>query len=142
MDAIVPHAGGMAVLGTSATGPVPPDEVWERYARPGAWSSWAPQIRQVDAAERLAEGAVGRVHGVLGVSADFVVTGWDEDAREWSWTAHGRLPLGVPGPTLHLEHGVEPAGAGTRTWLRVTGALPWVTAYLPTSRLALHRLVH
>jgi hypothetical protein len=142
MPAIVPHAGDMAMLGTTVTGPVPPDQVWERYARPEAWASWAPQIRDVETDPRLAEGSVGRVHGLLGVTADFEVTDWDEDERTWAWTVHGRLPYGVPGPTLHLLHTVEAAGAGTKAAIVVRGTLPWVAAYLPAARLALHRLVH
>jgi hypothetical protein len=130
------------MLGTSASGPVPPDEVWERYAQPEVWSSWAPQIRSVDAPERLSQGASGRVHGLLGVTAEFVVDTWDAEALEWSWTVSGHLPLGVPGPVLHLVHGVEPSGAGSRAWILVRGAPPWVAAYLGPARLALHRLVH
>ena len=129
------------ILGTSARGPLPPDEVWERYARPDLWSSWAPQIRGVDAPDRLARGATGRVYALFGVRADFVVDTWDDVAREWSWTARIRLPLGAPGPTLRLEHGVQTDGSGSRAWLRVAGRAPVVAAYVGPARLALERLV-
>jgi hypothetical protein len=128
-------------LGTSARGRTSPDEAWERYARPALWPGWAPQIRAVEGPDRLAAGERGRVHGLLGVEADFVVDSWDDHTRTWSWTVVGRLPYGVRGPTLHLVHGVEPAGAGSRAWLRVRGPSPWVVAYLGPARLALHRLV-
>ena len=128
-------------LGTSATGPVPPDEVWERYARPALWPTWAPQIRSVDAPHRLATGSEGRVHGVLGLEADFVVHSWDDAAREWSWTATTRLPFGTRGPTLYLAHGVLATGTGSRAWVELRGA-PWVAPYVAPAKLALYRLVH
>jgi hypothetical protein len=129
------------MLRTSARGPLAPDLVWERYAQPALWPSWAPQIRDVDAPDRLAAGADGRVHALLGVTADFVVDTWDDAAREWSWTARTRLPAGLPGPTLYLVHGVEASGTGSRAWLRIRGAAPVVASYVGPARLALHRLV-
>jgi hypothetical protein len=135
------HAGRME-LSTAAVGPRTVDEVWERYERPALWSTWSPQIRDVDAPERMAAGVRGRVHGLGGLGADFEVLDWDGDAHEWGWLVHGRLPLGVPGPTLTLRHGVAEIAGGTRAWLDVRGAAPWVAAYLAPARLALHRLVH
>lgn len=135
----------MTTLGASASGPLSADEVWERYARPSLWSTWAPQIRRVEVdADRLSGGERGQVHGPLGLSVDFVVDVWDDDARRWTWTVTPRLPRprGVPVPTLRLEHGVEAAGEGSRTWLRVSGPALVVVPYLAPARLALHRLVH
>jgi hypothetical protein len=130
------------MLATSADGPLAPEVVWERYAQPALWSSWAPQIRGVEAPDRLAAGATGRVHALLGVTADFVVDTWDEARREWAWTARTRLPFGLPGPTLLLVHGVEASGGGTRAWLQIHGSAPVVASYVGPARLALHRLVH
>lgn len=122
--------------GTSAEGPAPPVEVWERYAEPGRWAGWAPQIRRVrtDAA-RIAPGVTGTVHGPLGVRVGFVVTAVDEDARTWVWDVH-------VGPVrMHLRHGVEARGGGSRTWLTIRGPALVLAAYLPVARIALRRLV-
>lgn len=134
----------MPTLGVSASGPLPPDEVWERYARPALWSTWAPQIQRVDVAtERLTGGERGRVHGPLGLTVDFTIDTWDEAERRWSWTVRPRLALGAvaPTPRLKLTHVVEARGDGSRTSLLVSGFTPLVVAYLPVARLALHRLV-
>jgi hypothetical protein len=134
----------MTTLGVSASGPLAPEEVWERYARPALWQTWAPQIRHVDVGvERLAGGETGRVHGPLGLAVDFTVDAWDDDAREWSWSVRPRPPVvgGLPAPRLRLVHGVVAEGSGSRTWLRVTGFAPIVAAYLPVAGLALRRLV-
>lgn len=127
-------------LGTQARGPLRPAEVWERYADPHRWASWAPQIRRVDtAAARLAPGTTGTVVGPLGVRARFAVVEVDETARTWSWDVTPAVP---PLPLrLHLRHGVEPAGSGTRTWLTIRGPAPVVAAYLPLARVALELLV-
>jgi Polyketide cyclase / dehydrase and lipid transport len=120
-----------------ATGPVPPAQVWERYAVPERWPDWAPQIARVQAsAPRIGPGVTGRVWGPLGVRIRFVVTEVDERLRTWAWSVRlGRL-------RLRLEHGVDADPAGSATWLRVHGPAPVVAAYLPVARLALHRLVH
>ena len=134
----------MTTIGVSASGPLDADEVWERYARPALWQTWAPQIRSVEVGvERLAGGETGRVHGPLGLAVDFTVDSWDDDAREWSWSVRPRAPVvrGLPGTRIRLVHGVVADGSGSRTWLRVTGFAPIVAAYLPVARLALHRLV-
>jgi Polyketide cyclase / dehydrase and lipid transport len=134
----------MTTLEVSASGPLAPDEAWERYARPGLWHTWAPQVRGVDVAvERLTGGETGRVHGPLGLAVDFRVETWDDDAREWSWVVRPRPRLGgrLPLTRLRMTHGVAPAGSGSRTWLRVTGFAPLVASYLPVARVALHRLV-
>lgn len=107
---------------------------WERYARLELWPTWSPQLRRVDPPRaRLATGLTGRVHGPLGVSANFVVGIVGE--REWRWTL-SRGPL-----RLRLEHGVEATATGSRTWLVLRGAPPVVLGYAPLARYALHRLV-
>lgn len=134
----------MTTLYLAATGPRAADEVWERYARPALWSTWSLQVRRVEVdVERLAAGVSGRVVGPLGVSADFEVDSWDEEARHWTWTARPRAALlpGVPLPSVRLGHGVRATEAGTLTWLRLTGPPPLVVPYAPVARLALHRLV-
>jgi hypothetical protein len=135
----------MTTLGVSVTGPLPPHQVWERYARPALWPTWAPQIRSVDVGvERLTGGETGRVHGPLGLAVDFRVVTWSDDAREWSWVVQPQPPLarGLRRAQLRMTHGVAAEGSGSRTWLRVTGFAPLVALYLPVARLALHRLVH
>ena len=141
----LPHAGDMTTLYLAATGPSAADEVWERYAQPARWSDWSPHIRRVEGVgERLTAGAAGRVVGLAGLSADFEVDTFDEEAQRWTWTVRPRAALlpGVPMPRLHLGHGVRATTAGTLTWLRLSGPLPLVVAYAPVARLALHRLVH
>jgi hypothetical protein len=134
----------MAQTGTAVTGPLPPDEVWERYARPALWSEWAPQIRDVEVdAYRMVAGVVGRVRSWGGVSVDFVVDAWDDDARRWTWTVRPRLA--VPPTTLRelrLRHGVRAHGAGSQAWLAVEGPAALVFGYLLPARLALYRLTH
>ena len=135
----------MTTLGVSASGPLTPEVVWERYARPDLWRTWSPQIRGVDVAnDRLSGGETGRVHGPLGVSVDFTVDRWEEDERVWSWTVrpHGSPLSGVRRARMTLLHTVEPDGKGSTTTLVATGFAPLVAAYLPVARLALHRLVH
>jgi hypothetical protein len=145
MHVMMPDAGDMVMLGVSVSGPAAADVVWERYARPDLWKTWSPQIRRVEvASQRLSGGETGRVHGPLGVSVDFTVDLWDEDARMWSWTVrpHGSLLSGVRRAQMSLLHTVQPEGAGSSTSLVATGIAPLVAAYLPVARLALHRLVH
>lgn len=130
----------MTTIVLRARGPRPAADVWERYANPGRWSTWAPHIRRVDVDdERLTAGTSGRVVGPLAAYADFTVDTWDDVARTWSWTV---WPGPVGRPVLRLGHGVAPYGPGSETWLELTGPLPVTLAYLPLARLALHRLVH
>jgi len=132
------------MTGTAVDGPCPPDEVWERYARPGLWSQWAPQIRDVEVGvERMATGVRGRVRGWGGVTVDFVVDDWDDDARRWSWTVHPRLAVpALTLPALALRHGVRPTPTGSQAWLVVQGPAALVFGYLLPARLALYRLTH
>ncbi len=127
----------MTVLTLHATGPVPPAEVWERYAVPARWPEWAPQITGVELpVARLTAGVRGRVRGPLGVRLPFVVEMVDEAARHWSWTVSA-------GPVrLHLLHWVtEGPNGGSTTGLRVTGPAPAVVGYAPLAHLAIGRLV-
>ena len=119
-----------------AEGPIDPNEAWDRYARPARWSMWSPQITRVSCAvDRLSTGVTGRVYGPLGVSVDFVIDSWDDAARRWTWTAR-RGPLRV-----RLDHGVDAAGSGSATWVRIHALLPIALGYAPLAKCALHRLV-
>jgi Polyketide cyclase / dehydrase and lipid transport len=120
-----------------ATGPIGPDEVWERYAVPARWSQWAPQITGVEVpVSRLVAGVRGRVRAPLGVTLPFVVDTVDEAARRWSWT----VSLGPV--RLHLLHWVtEGPDGGSTTGLRVSGPAPLVVGYALLAHLAIGRLV-
>ncbi len=132
---------------TSARGPVPVEEAWERYADPSRWADWAPHLRRVELApgpDRLEAGMSGTVRGSLGLAVDFVVTAVDEPARAWSWTV--RLVRPVPtGLTLELHHTLaevrDHTGSSTVAGLALRGPAPVVLAYRPVARWALRRLV-
>ena len=127
----------MTTLTLHATGPEPPAEVWERYALPARWPTWAPQILGVQVPEpRLRAGLEGRVRGPLGLTLPFVVESVDEAQRRWAWTV-------TAGPVrLHLLHWVSDGpGGGSTTGLRITGPAPVVVGYVPLARLAIGRLV-
>lgn len=119
-----------------ARGPLPADEVWERYAVPARWPRWAPYILGVECADhRIGVGSAGYVRGPLGVRVAFVVTAFDDDARTWSWDV-------ALGPVvLSLDHGVRASGEGTRTWLTVAGPAPVVLPYLVPARVSLALLL-
>ncbi|GAA4922340.1 polyketide cyclase/dehydrase/lipid transport protein [Actinomycetospora succinea] len=125
-----------------ATGPLPADAAWERYADLDRWTHWAPQISGVSAEQRrLRTGLRGTVRAAGVVHVPFEVLAVDEAARTWSW----RVRLGPI--RLHLEHGVDdPAPddaprVGARTWLRTTGPAPVVLPYAPLALIALHSLL-
>ncbi len=112
----------------------------ERYADPGLWSTWAPQIQRVDTGmERLTVGGTGTVRAGLAVGprlpVPFEVLEVDEPAMQWCWRAH----LGPV--SLRLEHGVTAHDRGSATCLRVHGPLPVILGYAPVARFALTRLV-
>lgn len=97
---------------------------------------WSPQISRVSCGvDRLGTGVTGRVHGPVGVWVDFTIDSWDDAARRWSWTVR-RGPL-----TVRLDHGVDPRGTGSETWVRVHALLPIALGYAPLAKYALHRLV-
>jgi hypothetical protein len=96
----------VTILTLHATGPIGPDEVWERYAVPARWSQWAPQITGVEVpVARLVAGVRGRVRAPLGVTLPFVVDTVDEAARGCTCctgsprarTAAARRGCGSPG---------------------------------------------
>ena len=128
-------------LSASASGDADPDEVWDRYLRPQRWPQWSPQIMRVECSRRrITRGATGRVVGVLGAWADFEVTAVDPARRTWAW--HVTAGPDSLGPVaLDLEHGVQPYGRGTRSWVRVSGPAPVVVGYLPLAWVALRTLV-
>jgi hypothetical protein len=115
-----------------ATGPASGRTMWEAYADPSRWSSWAPQIRSVRPLERLRPGLRGEVHGLVGIRAHFEVTEVDETHGRWTW----RVRFGPA--ALTIDHEV----ADGRTAVVVHGPAPAVIAYAPVARLALVRLVH
>lgn len=129
-----------AALRLSASGPLPVDDVWERYTRPAWWTRWAPHLRSVEYAEpTVAPGTTGRVTGLGGIVADFRIDAVDEAALTWSWSVRS-------GPLrLSFEHGVDAAapgsGAVSVAWLVVHGPWPVVIGYAPIARYSLGRLV-
>jgi hypothetical protein len=127
----------VTTLTLHATGPVAPDEAWDRYRRPARWSSWAPQITGVVTdADRIAQGVTGRVRGPVGLSVPFVVDEVDEATRRWRWTVQ------VGPARMTLLHWVTPGpDGGTTTGLRVRGPLPLAAGYAPAALVALHGLV-
>jgi Polyketide cyclase / dehydrase and lipid transport len=127
----------VSTLTLHASGPVPPDEAWERYAVPQRWSSWSPQITGVDTgAVRIAAGVTGRVRGPLGLAVPFEIQDVDEAGRSWTW----RVRVGPA--SVRLLHWISrgPDG-GSTTGLRIQGPPPIAVGYAPFAQLALHRLV-
>ncbi|MEU6845289.1 SRPBCC family protein [Streptomyces sp. NPDC046716] len=120
----------------SERGAADAETVWERYARPARWPTWAPQIRSVETEPALRAGMRGRVRPVVGPAVRFVVTAVDHDARTWSWRVRA-------GPfRLRLDHAVDRCGSsGAATRLTLAGPAPVVLAYAPLARRALRRLV-
>ena len=104
--------------GVSATGALHPHAVWERYATPSVWPSWAPQIRRVECAQDRLE--------VLAV---------DDALRTWSW----RVRSGPARLTLH--HAVLEVAEGTQTTIEIEGPALVVLPYAPVAQVALRRLV-
>jgi hypothetical protein len=125
-------------LRLSATGPVHPDEVWDRYTRPARWPGWSPHLREVDYPQAVVQpGTTGRVTGVGGLVAVFRIDAVDHEARTWSWSVRS-------GPLrLSFDHGVEPAegDSGSTAWLVTHALWPVAVGYAPLARLALGRLV-
>ena len=114
------------------------DLVWERYATPSLWTTWAPQIRRVESsAARLEVGVTGTVYGVIPtIGASFEVTHFSEADRRWSWDI-------AAGPVrMHLDHRSEARiGGGTSTTLIVDGPAAAVLTYAPVARISLESLV-
>jgi len=114
-----------------AAGPASRRAMWEAYADPSRWSTWAPQIRAVRPLERLRPGLRGEVEGLAGPRVRFEVTEVDEAAGRWTW----RVRLGPA--ALTMDHEV----ADGRAAIALDGPTPIVLAYAPVARLALSRLV-
>ena len=95
-----------------ATGPLPADQAWERYADLDRWPRWAPQISGVAVSgpgpRRLRPGLEGTVRAAGFVHVPFEVLAVDEQAR---------------------------------TWLRTTGPALVVLPYSPVAFIALHALL-
>jgi len=121
-----------------ASGPVHPDEAWDRYARPERWSQWSPQVREVDMdSDVIAAGSAGTVRTLGGVQVRFVVLDVDPPARSWSW----RVRVGPVG--MVLEHHLLPRpDGGTRAEVVIHGAWAVARLYRLPATVALHRLVH
>jgi hypothetical protein len=119
------------------TGPLSPDAVWERYAVPGSWPDWLPQINRVElSTPRLTVGATGKLHAPMGVSIPFTVDRVDEAARRWSWTVRVGLLR------IRLEQWVtDGPDGGATAGMRVNGPGPLVGAYAGQAQASLERLV-
>ena len=131
-----------------ACGDARPEDVWDRYVDPRAWSSWAPHISSVSVARGELEGTVvpglrGTVLGPALLRVPFRILSVDHAAHRWTWRV-GIGPLAVT-----MDHGVDPAGAdepegrrsGSCAWLRIHLPTPLAAPYLPFARRALRRLV-
>ena len=138
-----PVAGTPPTVQTTlrATGPLPADQAWERYADLDRWPRWAPRISGVTVSGRARAGCVP------GSRARCARPGWctspsrslavDEQARTWSW----RVRVG-PGPPHPRPRDRGPRRRrGTRTWLRTTGPALVVLPYSPVAFIALHALL-
>ncbi|WP_434975795.1 SRPBCC family protein [Streptomyces cyaneofuscatus] len=119
-----------------AVGGASVEMVWQRYVRTSAWSTWAPQIRAVEAGAELRAGMCGRVVPVVGPGVSFVVEAVDHEARTWCWRVRA-------GPVqMRLWHAVRAlTPSGTETELRIEGPAAVVVMYAPLARRALRRLV-
>jgi hypothetical protein len=127
----------MGTRSVEVGGPLDAGAVWERYAVPGSWPDWLPQITSVDlSTPRLAPGAKGKLHAPMGVSIPFTVDTVDEAARTFAWTIRVGLLK------LRLENWVS-AGTdgGSVAGMRVNGPGPLVGAYAGQAQAALERLV-
>jgi hypothetical protein len=127
----------MSTRSVEVIGPRDAGAVWERYAVPGSWPDWLPQITGVDlSAPRLAAGAKGKLHAPMGVSIPFAVDSVDEQARMFAWTIRvGLLRLRLQNWVHEGPYGGSVAG------MRVEGPGPLVAAYAGQARAALERLV-
>jgi len=127
----------MGTRSLEVTGARDPAAVWERYAVPGSWPEWLPQITGVDlSTPRLSAGATGKLHAPMGVSIPFTVDSVDEDGRSFAWTIRVGLLK------LRLENWVHdgPDG-GAVAGMRVNGPGPLVSAYAGQAQASLERLV-
>lgn len=121
-----------------ASGPVTPDEAWDRYLRPHRWSQWSPQVRGVDTdSDVIVAGSAGTVRTLGGAKVRFVVLDVDPPARSWTW----QVRVGPVG--MLLEHHLVPRdGGGTRADVVIHAAWAVARLYRLPATVALHRLVH
>lgn len=127
----------MSTRTLEATGPLAPDEVWERFAVPARWPEWEAQVQRVElSTERLAPGATGRLHVGYGVALSFTVDAVDEAARRFTWTVKAGLLK------LRLELSVAAAsGGGSTARMTASGPGPLVAGYAGQSQASLQRAV-
>jgi len=125
----------MGRLTLHAHGPADADSVWQGYADPQAWPTWAPQIAKVEADGRLRPGLTGRVWSYLPPPVSFEVLEVDDVRRRWSWRVH-LGPL-----SMRLDHDVTRHLHGTATSVTVHGPWPVLLAYAPLAQVAIRRLV-
>jgi hypothetical protein len=127
----------MGTRSVEVSGPREAGAVWERYAVPGSWPDWLPQITSVDlSTPRLSAGAKGKLHAPMGVAIPFSVDRVDEEARTFAWTIRVGLLK------LRLENWVHAApDGGAVAGMRVNGPGPLVGAYAGQAQSALERLV-
>lgn len=127
----------MGTRSVEVDGPLGAGAVWERYAVPGSWPDWLPQITAVElSTPRLEAGAKGKLRAPMGVSIPFTVESVDEEARSFAWTIRVGLLK------LRLENWVsDGADGGAVAGMRVNGPGPLVNAYAGQAQGALERLV-
>ena len=127
-------------LRLAVSGPLPIEDVWERYTQPKWWTHWAPHIRKVDYPHEVVKpGTMGRVTGVGGVVAHFRIDAVDAATHAWAWSVQS-------GPIrVSFEHGVDVAAPGSgrqsTAWLVMHGLWPVILGYAPMARYSLSRLV-
>jgi hypothetical protein len=118
-------------LRIQAKGSATKASMWDAYADPERWHTWAPHLTEVRADGPLRPGLEGEVRGWLGASARFQVTEVDEQGGRWTWEVRS-------GPIhLVIEHEVDDG----RTAVVLHGPFPVAAAYAPLARRALERLV-
>ena len=128
----------LEIMLVEACGSAHPETVWGRFTSPSRWPSWAPQIREVTAADSaLRTGGTGRVLGPGPLAVDYEVVEVDAGLRTWTWDV-------VVGPArVRMHHYVLPTPeGGSRALLQIHGpaAVP-AQVYRPVAGPALRRLV-
>ena len=112
-----------------------PERVWELYASPELWKTWAPHVRSPQGLgePEVRTGAHGsiRLGGAVPIPAEIVDV---ERPRMWSWKV---------GPVM-LRHTVQPNARGSRIGIRVEAPagleLAMRIGYMPLVRLLLANL--
>lgn len=93
---------------------ISPERAWALYARPEAWSAWAPHMRGASGLTtyrgEVRAGARGLVW-LLGVAPVPVSVTWVDRGHSWSWRV---------GP-VEMDHVVEPRDGGCRVALVFRG---------------------